>query len=368
MFSWRHLANLRLLAMLIGVVALVSVACSSDDDGTPTPGADAATETAPASADGTTEATTEATAEVSGEPIQIGFSAWPGWFPWQVTVEAGIFDEVGVNVEMVWFEGYLDSINTFASGRLDGNTQTLNDTIASVGAGSDQVIVLVNDNSTGNDQIIVAEGIETIEDLAGKTIGVEVGVVDHFLLLLGLESVGLTADDVNIVNLETGAAAAAFASGQLDAVGVFAPFTTQALLREGSSTLFTSADFPGSIPDHLALSRELIESRPDDVAKIIDAWFLTLVYIEENPEAAVAIMSERAGVTPEEYAEYDAGTTLFSVEDNLEAFAAGDDFTSLQFVADEIVPFLIDAEFIEEAPDLTGLFDSSFVEAYGAMQ
>ncbi len=65
--------------------------------------------------------------------------------------------------------------------------------------------MLVKDNSTGNDQIIATADIQSIEDLGGTTIGVEVGVVDHFLLLLGLESVGLTAADVNIVNLETGA-------------------------------------------------------------------------------------------------------------------------------------------------------------------
>ncbi|MEX2375980.1 MAG: ABC transporter substrate-binding protein [Dehalococcoidia bacterium] len=336
--------RLRGLSVLALVIAAVAVGCG--DAGEESTGGESAGEALP--------------------PIQIGFSAWPGWFPWQVTVEAGIFEEVGVDVEMVWFEGYLDSINAFAGGQLDGNTQTLNDTIASVGAGSDQVIVLVNDNSTGNDQIIATADIQSIEDLAGKRVGVEVGVVDHFLLLLGLESVGLTAADVEIVSLETGAAAAAFASGQLDAVGVFAPFTTQALTLEGSHTLFTSADFPGSIPDHLALSRAVVEERPDDVQKIIEAWFRTLEYIEANRDEAVAIMAARAGVTPEEYAGYDAGTTIFSVEDNLEAFADGDDFKSLSFVAGQIVPFLIDAEFISEEPDLSGLFDASFVEAYAA--
>ncbi len=334
--------RLTILSVLAVAIAATALACSDSGD------------------------ETDGEASEAAAPIQIGYSAWPGWFPWEVTVEAGIFEDVGVDVEMVWFEGYLDSINAFAAGQLDGNTQTLNDTIASVGAGSDQVIVLVNDNSTGNDQIIVTDAIQSIEDLAGKRIGVEVGVVDHFLLLLGLESVGLSEADVEIVPLETGAAAAAFASGQLDAVGVFAPFTTQALTLAGSHVLFTSADFPGAIPDHLALSRALVEERPEDVQKIIEAWFLTLEYIAEHREEAVAIMSARAGVTPEEYASYDAGTTLFSVEDNLVAFADGDDFSSLAYVTEQIVPFLIGAEFITEEPDLSGLFDPSFVEAYAA--
>lgn len=345
---------------VLAALVFVAAACGDDDDTAPENSGEAET-TAPADE-------TDDTGEPSGDTITIGFSAWPGWFPWQVTQEAGIFEEVGLDVEMVWFEGYLDSINAFAAGQLDGNTQTLNDTIASVAAGSDQRIVLVNDNSTGNDQIIVDESITSIEDLAGKAIGVEMGVVDHFLLLLGLESVGLTEDDLDVQNLETGAAAAAFAAGRMDGVGVFAPFTTQALEREGSHTLFTSADFPGSIPDHLVLSGELVDERPEDVEKLIEAWFLTLEYIDENPDESTQIMAGRAGVAVEDYETYDAGTTIFTLEENLEAYEEGDDYTSLHYAASEISTFLLDAGFIESAPDLSVMLDATFVTAYADSQ
>lgn len=106
----------------------------------------------------------------SGPTIKLGFSAWPGWFPWQVAQEAGIFKQAGVNVELVWFEGYLDSINALTAGQLDANSQTLNDTLTSIAAGADQKIVLVNDNSTGNDQIIVDSSIKSVADLKGKRI------------------------------------------------------------------------------------------------------------------------------------------------------------------------------------------------------
>ena len=77
-------------------------------------------------------------------------------------------------------------------------------------AGDDQVVVLVNDNSAGNDAIIVDESINSIEDLAGKTVAAEPGVVDHFLLLQGLDSVGLTEADIQFQGLLTADAAAAF--------------------------------------------------------------------------------------------------------------------------------------------------------------
>jgi NitT/TauT family transport system substrate-binding protein len=300
--------------------------------------------------------------------VRKGFSAWPGWFPWQVAQEQKLFDANQVKVDLKWFDGYLDSINSLAAGQLDANSQTLNDTISSVAAGSDQVVVLVNDNSTGNDQIIVKEGINSVADLKGKTIAVEAGTVDHFLLLLGLKKAGLTASDVQIKPLETGAAAAAFVAGQVDAVGVFAPFTTQALKRDKSKTLFTSKEFPGAIPDHLVVSRKMVQDRPQEVQALVNTWFATLDYIQKNQAEAVKIMTKRAGVSEAEYKEYNAGTTIFSIQDNLKAFAPGTDMTSLPYAAEEISKFLLETGLMKAKPDLTKIFDDRFVKAYAQKQ
>ena len=312
------------------------------------------------------EATAPAPTTEGTAPIKIGFSAWPGWFPWQVAVEKGLFAKHNVKVEMVWFEGYLDSINAFAAGQLDGNTQTLNDTLSSVAAGADQVIVLVNDNSTGNDQIIVNPEIATVADLKGKKIAAELGTVDHFLLLLGLQKAGLSAADIEFQPLETGAAASAFAAGQLDGVGVFAPFTTQALSTGKGKVLFTSKDFPGAIPDHLVLSRKFITEHPDQVQAIVDTWFDTLAYIKANPDETYAIMAKRAGVSVEDYKSYDSGTTIFSIDDNLAAFTPGEDMTHLPYAADQIAKFLVANDLAQTKPDLTKIFDDQFVKTSAA--
>ncbi|MDZ8183510.1 MAG: ABC transporter substrate-binding protein [Nostoc sp. ChiSLP02] len=305
---------------------------------------------------------------VSTAPIQVGFSAWPGWFPWQVSQEQKLFEKNKVNVDLKWFDGYLDSINALRAGQLNANTQTLNDTISSVAAGSDQVIVLVNDNSTGNDKIIAREGINSIADLKGKKIAVEEGTVDHFLLLLGLSKVGLTQSDIQFQPLETGAAAAAFVAGQVDAVGVFAPFTTKALSRSGSKELFSSKDFPGAIPDHLVVSRKLINEHPQDVQALVNTWFATLDFIKANRDKAYEIMAKRAGVSVAEYKAYDAGTKIFSIEDNLQAFSPGNDMKSLSFAAGKISKFLVDAGLTKQAPNLNQIFDNRFVKAYATKQ
>ncbi len=297
-------------------------------------------------------------------PIQMGFSAWPGWLPWQVAQEEKLFAANKVKVDLKWFDGYLDSINALSAGQLDANTQTLNDTISSIAAGAEQVIVLVNDNSTGNDKIIVRDGIKTIGDLKGKRIGVEVGTVDHFLLLLGLKKAGLSATDLQIQPLETGTAAAAFVAGQIDAVAVFAPFTTKALQRPGSKELFSSKDFPGAIPDHLVVTRKMIEERPQDVQALVNTWFDTLDFMNKNPEKSLPILSKRAGVSVQEYKQYDAGTKIFTIQDNLKAFSPGKDMKSLSYAAQEVSKFLVELKLIKTAPDLTQLFDDRFVKTY----
>jgi NitT/TauT family transport system substrate-binding protein len=187
-------------------------------------------------------------------------------------------------VDLKWFDGYLESISTLSTGKIDANSQTLGDTISSVAGGADQVVVLVNDNSTGNDKIIARSGINSIADLKGKKIAAEEGTVDRFLLLQGLKKQGLTAKDIKFVPLETGKAAAAFVAGQVDAVAVFAPFTTQALKLKGSKEIFSSKDFPGSISDHLVVNRKFLNEHPEKVQAIVDSWFATLDAIKKDPD------------------------------------------------------------------------------------
>jgi NitT/TauT family transport system substrate-binding protein len=299
-------------------------------------------------------------------PITIGFSAWPGWFPLQVAEEKGIFAKAGVKVKLTYFESYTDSLNALNAGKLDANAQTLQDTIASIASGSQQVVVLVNDNSTGNDQIIVKPGITSVAQLKGKKVGVEEGTVDHFLLVQGLTQAGVDPKDVSIQPLLTDAAAAAFKSGQLDAVGAFAPFTSTALKRAGSKALFTSKDFPGSISDHIVFRKEVVSERASDVQKVVDAWFQTLAWIKTYPDEAVGIMAKKAGVTVSDYKAYDLGTTIFTLAQNLDAFAPGTDMKHLDFAARTSAAFLKENGFIKTDPSLAGLLDDSFVKAVKA--
>jgi len=295
--------------------------------------------------------------------VVLAFSAWPGWCPWQVAQEKGLFAANGVDVELKYFENYLDSLTALSTGNVSANSQTLNDTLISVSGGAKQTIVLVNDNSTGNDQIIAKEGITSVADLKGKTVAVEQGTVDHFLLLLALQKVGLTGKDVIVKALPTADAAAAFKAGQVDAVGAFAPFTTTALERPGSRAVATSSDFPGAIPDHLVFDATFVADHPDEVQKVVKTWFDTLKWISDNKDAAIEIMAKKAGVSAADYKSYDAGTTIFSRDQNLSAFESGTTAANLDHQAAQIADFLVASGLAPTKPSLDGLFEPKFVKA-----
>ncbi|WP_081736545.1 ABC transporter substrate-binding protein [Amycolatopsis orientalis] len=299
----------------------------------------------------------------SGTKLTIGYSAWPGWFPWAVAQEKGLFEKNGVNVDLKWFDSYTESINALSSGAIDANSQTLNDTLASVSGGAKLSVVLVNDNSTGNDKIIAREGITGVADLKGKKVAVEQGTVDHYLLLLALQEAKLTEKDIELVPLLTDAAAAAFVGGQVDAVAAFAPFTSKALERPGSRAIATSAEFPGAIPDHLVVSEQLSKERKKEVQALVTTWFQTIDWIKQNKDEAVKIMSKRGAVTTDEYKTYDAGTTIFTKQQNLDAFTPGVTPAHLNFQAGKIADFMVSTGLAQTRPNFDGLFDDQYVKS-----
>ena len=296
--------------------------------------------------------------------IVIGYSNWAGWWPWAIAESEGLFAKHNIDVEMRWYDNYSESMEDLANGYIDGNSQTLNDTITfAENAVKGEVVVLVNDNSAGNDKIIAAKGINKVKELKNKRVAVEAGVVDDFLLTLALEKEGMSRSDVDIVDAETGAATEAFAAGQVDAVGAFPPFWLTALKRKGAKEITSSKDFPGAIPDLLVVTNELVNKHPDRVQALIDTWFDVLDFMAEDPERADEIMADRAGVNSKELQLFKKGTKMFTVEDNLEAFADGENMKHMSFAAQKMTNFLKNSlKSIEQKPKFKRLFDSQFVE------
>lgn len=264
-------------------------------------------------------------------PIRIGYSDWPGWVAWEIGLEKGWFKEAGVEVKFEWFD-YVASMDAYAAGKLDAVCMTNGDTLVTGATGAKSVMILVNDYSNGNDMVVGAPGINSIKDLKGKKIGVEIGFVGHLLLLNALKDNGLSEKDVELVNVPTNETPQVLASGQVAAIVAWQPNSGQALkLVPGSKRLYSSADKPGLIYDMLSASPQSFAARKQDYMKIAKVWYRIVDYINDpktNPDA-LKIMASRVGLKPEEYAKIVKGTKILSLKEAKKHFAKGGDFNSL---------------------------------------
>jgi NitT/TauT family transport system substrate-binding protein len=318
----------------ISVLSLVATACNKSE--APKPAADdkpAAAAPASAAAAPAPSASAEAAAPTAGSPgaLKIAYSDWPGWIAWDVAVQKGWFKEAGVNVELVWFD-YVPSMDAFSAGKVDAVCMTNGDALVTGAAGGKSVSIVVNDYSDGNDMIVAKAGINTLAALKGKTIGVEVGFVDHLLLLHALKSANMKESDVKLKNVKTDETPQALKSGGVDAIAAWQP-SSGAALKEvpGSKPIFTSKDVPGLIYDMLAVNPKSLAEHRADWVKIAKVWNKVADFVNDpkNVDEAATIMGARVHLTPAEYKAIMKGTHIMDLAEGKKHWAKAEGLASL---------------------------------------
>jgi NitT/TauT family transport system substrate-binding protein len=207
-------------------------------------------------------------------------------------------------------------MEAFSAGKVDAVCMTNGDALVTGATGGKSVSIIVNDYSDGNDMIVAKPGITSVAQLKGKTIGVEVGFVDHLLLLHALKSVNLQESDVTLKNVKTDETPQALKSGGVDAIGAWQP-SSGAALKEvpGSKPIFTSHDVPGLIYDMLAVNPKSLAEHRAEWVKVAKVWDRVAKFVndEKNVDEASKIMSARVRLSPEAYKAIMKGTHIMDL-------------------------------------------------------
>ncbi|MBC8009371.1 MAG: ABC transporter substrate-binding protein [Burkholderiales bacterium] len=305
-----------------------------------------------------------AAASVFAAPLKVAYSDWPGWTAFAIAEQKGWFKEAGVDVELLWFE-YGPSMEAFGAGKVDAVMVTNGDALVTGATGAKNVMILVVDYSNGNDMVIAKPGIASLKELKGKKIAVEVGFVDHLLLLNGLKKAGLTEADVELVPTPTNQTPQVLASGQVDAIAAWQPNSGAALKAlPGSTAVYTSADEPGLIYDTVAVSPQSLAERRADWVKFVTVWDRIVGYLADpkTRDDGIKIMAARAGVPAEDYAAFMIGTKLLPLEAGARLLAVKTEgFGSVagsSKIADE---FNVKNGVYKEAQDVASYIDASLM-------
>lgn len=298
------------------------------------------------------------------EPIKIGVYLWPSWYIWYVSEAENMFEEHGLNVELVSFPVYSDMLSAFNSGNIDVIGLTACDAIFPYNEDIGLKIVLVNDISNGADAIVVNNKFDSLKDVKGLDVGVEIGTLEHLLLLTALQSNEMTRDDINIINISMADAAPAMVGESLMAAAMADPYGSQVVASGKGKKIITSADYPGLITDCTAFSEDLIENNRVAAVELLKVWFETLDYVNDNMENAISIMSDQADISDEEYVELWNGVKIYSYEENVESFKIEkEDYSYLPYSVEVEAQFLYDQDLIENVKSsYDDLFDVSLIE------
>jgi NitT/TauT family transport system substrate-binding protein len=305
------------------------------------------------------------TASAYAEPLKIAYSDWPGWVAWEIGIQKKWFEEEGVDVKFMWFD-YVASMDAYVAGQVDAVSMTNGDALVTGATGKPSVGIIINDYSNGNDMVVGGPEV-SLKGLKGKKIGVEVGFVSHLLLNEGLKSVGLTEDDVELVNTPTNETPQVLKSGAVSAIVAWQPSSGQALKAvSGSKPLFTSADAPGLIYDVLYVSPESLEKHPEEWAKVVKVWYKIVDFLKDdaNFDEALKILAGRVSVDPSEYEAFYRGTHILSLDEALERWKEGDGFGSIYGSSVIVDKFNVDNEVYEKPLDVKKYLDPSLTKAY----
>lgn len=299
----------------------------------------------------------------AAQPLKIGYSDWPGFVAWQVAIEKGWFKEAGVAVNFEWFD-YSASMDAYAAGKLDAVGMTNGDALVTGAGGAKSAMIMLTDYSNGNDMIIGKPGIKSLKDLKGKKVAVEVGLVEHLLLLDGLKKLGMKESDVTLVNAKTNEMPQVLSSGDVAAVGAWQPVAGQAMKGlPGSRPLFTSANEPGLIYDGFAVNPASIAAHRADWQKFVKVWDRVVSYINDpktQPDA-VKIMAARVGLTPQAYLPFLKGTKLLSLAENKKTYVKADGFGSVYGSSKIADDFNVSNGVYKDHQNVDSYIDPSFV-------
>ncbi|MDP3175249.1 MAG: putative urea ABC transporter substrate-binding protein [Phenylobacterium sp.] len=265
----------------------------------------------------------------AGKEYTIGWTIYAGWMPWPYAEQAGIVkkwaDKYGVKIKVVQINDYVESLNQYTAGKLDGVTTTNMDALTiPAAAGKDTTVLMIGDYSNGNDGLILKGG-STLADLKGRPVNLVENSVSHYLLARALETGGMAMPDAKVINTSDADIVAAFSAADTKAVVTWNPQLSEILKAPGAKLVFDSSKIPGEILDTLSVSTEALQADPNLGKALTGIWYETLSLMTKDDAAGKAAREAMAKLSGTDLAGYDAQlktTFLYSDPKAAAAFTA----------------------------------------------
>jgi NitT/TauT family transport system substrate-binding protein len=360
----RRRVNWLVLAL---VMAFVIAACGDSESTDTTAGSETTTTTAAPSGDDEETTTTAATPEEL-DLVKGTYSPIAAYAPLFVAMEEGFFEKWGIQNEMDQV-GINEALPLVANGDYDwgrsenspGWFNALNSGLDLYGVVDRLTYICSSDNSLSISNVTYAEGVDTFEELAGRTIGIIApGTQAEYWLAQLLEQHGMTADDVEVVYLGYADQLAALGDGTIDAAFMLEPLLSTGVANGAIVPVLPMLEVtPGANIGTMFFGGHFIERDGGDVAtRWLAAWLEAARFAQDpaNRDATLAAVQKWTEMDMASIETiYDGRATWPQVNPN--------GHVDIDTVLSTQGQFMLDGGFIDELPPAERIFRGDIVEA-----
>lgn len=222
--------------------------------------------------------------------------------------------EKGVAVNWVEFQAGPPLLEALNAGAIDFGYTGDSPPIFSQAAGGNLVYVGAIPSSGRGSSILVPQDspIRSLADLKGKTVAFTKGSSAHNVIIAALEKVGLTYADITPAYLTPADAAAAFASGSIDAWSIWDPFYAVAEKAQNARVVADGKEILGITNGFFLANKTFAAEHPDVVKTALSAVTVAGEWANANHDAVATALSEVTKV-PLEIQQAAADRTEFGV-------------------------------------------------------
>ena len=215
-----------------------------------------------------------------------------------IAKDQGYWEKYGLDVTTTSFTNGPLQIQAIGTGDLD---------FGYIGPGamwlpaSGQVKVVAINTLGRADRVVAQAGINSIEDLKGKSVAYPEGTSGDMILTLALEKAGMTKDDIQAVPMDASAIVAALSSRQVDGAGFWYP--ALATVKQQVPDLVELAkneDFEDTMafPTAFVAGNDVVSKDPDKVERVLKALRDAIQFRAEHADEAIQLTAAFNALDP----------------------------------------------------------------------
>ncbi|MCY8976348.1 aliphatic sulfonate ABC transporter substrate-binding protein [Bacillus atrophaeus] len=210
-----------------------------------------------------------------------------GWFE-----EA--FEKEGIKVKWTEFQSGPPQFEGLAADKLDfsqvGNSPVISGQAAGI---SFKEIGLSQDGLKANGILVKKDsGIHNLKDLKGKKIAVAKGSSGFDFLYKALDQAGLSADDVNIIQLQPDEATSAFENGAVDAWSIWEPYLSIETLKHEAKIIANGESTDLYSPGFTLVRTKFADEYPDEVVRFLKVYDKAVAWQKKHREEAADLYAD----------------------------------------------------------------------------